>query len=151
MIRLTKQTDYGIVLLARMAEAPGHLHRTHELAEATHLPVPMVSKILKAAVRGGLLCSQRGARGGYQLARPAGRISIADVIAALEGPIALTDCSITHDECSVESWCRVRDHWQTINRAVATALAGVTLEELAARTSRPLRFEAPLITLGTAH
>jgi FeS assembly SUF system regulator len=151
MIRLTKLTDYGIVLLARMAEEPDRLHSASGLAESTHLPSPMVSKILKLAGRAGLLHSQRGAHGGYRLARAPREISLAEVLAAFEGPIALTDCSASHDDCSVESWCHVRDHWRTINRAVAQALAGVSLAELAEQRTRPARFEAPLVVLGAAH
>ncbi len=129
MIRLTKQADYGIVLLTELA-LTGHAPAA-ELAARTHLPGPMVSKILKLLVRAGLLVSDRGIRGGYRLARSANDISIADAVVALEGPIALTECSQhAEDECSYEAFCRVRSNWQHINRALRSALEGITIGEM---------------------
>ena len=130
MIRLTKQADYGIVLVTQLAQtgqAPAA-----ELAVQTHLPAPMVSKILKFLAKDGLLISHRGVRGGYELARSAAEISVADVILALEGPIALTECSEhSEHECSYEAYCRVRDNWQRINRAVRGALEDITIADMA--------------------
>jgi FeS assembly SUF system regulator len=132
MIRLTKQTDYGIVLLSQIATAHGSQFTASELAHGTHLPPPMVSKILKGLTRAGLLVSQRGAKGGYALARAASEISVASIIEALEGPIAMTECVEESEEgCSYEATCRVRSNWQRINQAVSGALEGITLEEMA--------------------
>lgn len=132
MIRLTKQTDYGIVLLSQIATANGAQFTAPELAEDTHLPAPMVSKILKGLTRAGLLVSQRGAKGGYSLARPASDISVASIIEALEGPIAITECvEESEDGCSYEATCRVRSNWQRINQAVSGALGSITLAEMA--------------------
>ncbi len=130
MIRLTKQADYGIVLMTQLAQT-GQAAAA-ELAAQTHLPAPMVSKILKMLAKSGLLTSHRGVLGGYELACSAAEISIADVILALEGPIALTECSEHSDhECSYEAFCRVRDNWQRINQAVRGALEDITIADMA--------------------
>ena len=133
MLRMTRLTDYGIVLLTHFARHPQRLTRNApELAAAAHLPQPTVSKILKILAREGLLVPHRGAKGGFSLARPAEDITVADVITALEGPIALTECS-THgtDRCGIESLCPVTTNWRRINRAVLDALSGLTLAEMA--------------------
>lgn len=130
MIRLTKQADYGIVLMTQLAST-GQAAAA-ELAIQTHLPGPMVSKILKLLAKGGLLTSHRGVRGGYELARSAAEVSVADVILALEGPIALTECSEHSDhECSYEAFCRVKENWQRINQAVRGALEDITIADMA--------------------
>jgi len=89
-------------------------------------------KILKMLARAGLLVSHRGVHGGYELARSAAEISVAHVIFALEGPIALTECSEhSEHECSYEAFCRVRENWQRIDRTVRQALEGITIEDMA--------------------
>ena len=131
MIRLTKQTDYGIVLMSRIANY-GALEPARGLALSTHLPLPMVSKILKVLTRAGLLKSHRGAKGGYSLARASRDISVADLVTALEGPIAITECiEDTPEECSLEAHCGVRRNWQRINSAVRQALQAISLEDMA--------------------
>jgi FeS assembly SUF system regulator len=141
MIRLTKQTDYGIVLLSQLVVSSEEHHNAPELSRETHLPLPMVSKILKLLARAGLLESHRGVKGGYRLARSPAAISVADVIAALDGPIAITECAPdSSEECSYEAFCRVRANWQRIHHAVHDALASVTLEDMAGpwRANRPV-------------
>ncbi len=146
MIRMTKQADYGIVLLARMAEEPERQVTAAEAAAATQLPAPTVSKILKALARAGLLDSLRGVKGGYRLARPAEEINVADIISALDGPIAITECiDDTPGECSQEPSCAIRGHWQRINDAIRGALEGITLAEMTVAAS----FSPPLVTLGS--
>jgi FeS assembly SUF system regulator len=136
MIRMTKQTDYGFVLLTRLAAEPGAAMNAPELAAETKLPLPMVSKILKLLVRQGLLASHRGVKGGYALARPAAEIHAAEILRALEGSVALTVCiEGSPGECDREPFCTVRGPWQRINKAVFEALAGVTLAELAGMTA----------------
>jgi FeS assembly SUF system regulator len=131
LLRMSRITDYGIVLLTQLASSAGdEVHNARELAARTGLPLPVVSKILKALTREGFLHSQRGARGGYALARPATEISVAAVIDALEGPIALTDCGTHPGACERESRCAVRAPWQQINRAVRRTLEGVRLSQL---------------------
>jgi len=152
MIRMTKQTDYGFVLLSELAarpeEAAGGSHRVAnapELAHETRLPLPMVAKILKLLARHGLVDSHRGVKGGYSLARDPKQISAAEIVRALEGPVALTVCiDGSPGECERETFCAVRAHWQRINEAVDSALAGITLEDLA----RPQAVPAPLVQLG---
>jgi FeS assembly SUF system regulator len=133
MIRLTRQSDYGIVLMTRLAAQPEPGQSAPELAGTLEIPLPMVSKILKLLAKEGLLVSQRGAKGGYSLARPAQEISIADIIESLEGPIAITDCTdetVSAHDCSRESICTVRGHWHVINQAVARALRAVKLADM---------------------
>lgn len=138
MLRMSRITDYGLVLLTHLAAGePGRLHNARELAEATHLPAPVVSKILKVLARAGFLESHRGIKGGYSLVRPAGEISVVDVIDALEGPIALTECGI--GACERESRCRVRAPWQRINQLVRRSLADVRLSDL---VTPPIPFAA---------
>jgi FeS assembly SUF system regulator len=144
MIRITKQTDYGIVLLTHMASQPERQVNAPELAAETQLPLPMVSKILKLLVREGLLLSHRGVKGGYSLARLPGEISMAEIIAALEGPIAITECIDVSSDCSHEQLCPVRSNWQRINAAVRGALEGITLAEM----THPLPTAQKLVTIG---
>ena len=141
MIRITKQTDYGIVLLTHMAVHTERQWNAPDLAGETRLPLPMVSKILKLLAREGLLASHRGVKGGYSLAKPAEETSMAEIVAALEGPIAITEC-IVEGDCSHEADCSVRGNWQRINEAVRGALEGITLAEMA-RPKMP-----KLVTLG---
>lgn len=131
MIRITKQTDYGIVLLTHLAANPDRQYAAPELAGEARLPLPMASKILKLLARDGLLASHRGVKGGYSLARPAEEISMAEIIAALEGPIAITECVSVESDCTHEALCPVRSNWRRINEAVRAALEGITLAEMA--------------------
>jgi FeS assembly SUF system regulator len=143
MIRITKTTDYGIVLLTYLADQPGRLFNAPDLAGETQLPLPMVSKILKSLVREGLLVSHRGVHGGYALARDPGEITVSQIIAALEGPIAITECiDDSPGECSQEPICPVRGNWQRINRALREALEAISLAEMV----HPLPHD--LVTLG---
>ncbi len=147
MIRLSRLTDYGIVLMAQLAQhGLGETHNAREIAEQTRLPLPVVSKILKSLARGGLLHSHRGAKGGYALARPAAEITVPEMITVLEGPIALTECTQHPGACPQEQSCHVREPWQRINAAVNAALASVTLAELAAPA--PLSRVIPLSSIG---
>lgn len=131
MFKLSKTTDYGIVLMAQLASEPSPVpQNARELAASSDLPVPMVSKILKALAKEGLLSSHRGAKGGFVLARDPEALPVAEMIRVLEGPLALTDCAVGPAVCSHESACVVRAPWQQINRAVERALQDVTLADL---------------------
>jgi FeS assembly SUF system regulator len=130
VIRLSRLTDYGIVLMAHLAGAGDGPHAARDLAAETQLPLPAVSKLLKSLAREGLLTSSRGAKGGYRLARPADQITVPEMIAALEGPIALTDCNLHEGACSQEPSCHVRTPWQRINRAIHDALSRIRLTDL---------------------
>ncbi|HEV2855539.1 MAG TPA: SUF system Fe-S cluster assembly regulator [Thermoanaerobaculia bacterium] len=142
MIRITKQTDYGIVLLTHLAAHPDRPYNAPELSAEARLPLPMVSKILKLLAKEGLLVSHRGVKGGYSLSRTAAEITMAEIIAALEGPIAITECVSVESDCTHEALCPVRSNWRRINDAVRTALVGISLAEMA----QPKRQD--LVTLG---
>jgi FeS assembly SUF system regulator len=132
VIRLSKLADYGIVMMTNMARHPTRQHNAAEIAAESHIPLPMASKILKALARAGLLASHRGAKGGYGLARAAEAITVAEVIVALEGPIALTACiEDGPGECGIESFCPARANWQRINDAIRQALEQITMAEMA--------------------
>jgi len=136
MVRISKITDYGIVLMTYFARSPaGTVHTARDLSEESRVPFPTVSKILKAFSREGLLESHRGVKGGYSLARPPERISVMSMIVALEGPIGVTECtSDLPGLCDLEDVCPARANWQIINQAVRRALDGLSLAEM----TRPL-------------
>lgn len=130
MLRLSKLADYGTSVMTVLAGDPGAVRNAAELAQLTHVSMPTVSKILKALARDKLVVSMRGAQGGYRLARAPREITMAEVIAALEGPIALTECAEAQGHCTIEPRCAVRTNWQRINLAIAEALRNITLEEM---------------------
>ncbi|MEO1089834.1 MAG: SUF system Fe-S cluster assembly regulator [Pseudomonadota bacterium] len=131
MIKLSRIADYGIVLMTELARA-GRAMAMPELAERTRIAQPMAGKILKALARQGLLRSQRGAKGGYDLGRPAALLTVAEVIEALDGPIALTACvDASGTECGIEAICPARSNWHRINAAIREALDGITIAEMA--------------------
>ena len=133
MIRLSKETDYGIVLLSHFASGGvGSSYSARALAGETQIPLPMVSKILKVLARQGWLVSQRGAKGGYSLAQRPDTLSVAEIIKGIEGPIAITECVDDRGDCRQESVCRTRQNWKVINRAVREALETITLLDMAA-------------------
>ena len=133
MIRLSRLADYGVVLATHLARQSGRWMTAPELAAATALPVPTVAKILKMLAQDGVLESHRGIKGGYALGRPAGDISVADIVAALDGPIALTECiGAEAGSCEIEALCPTRVNWRTINDAVTDALRRVTVADMAA-------------------
>lgn len=132
MIRLSKLADYGIVIMTHMARGRARQHATHDIAEATQVPAAMASKILKSLVRSGLLTSNRGANGGYVMTRDPAGVTVAEVVEALEGPIALTSCTDDSDsDCGIESLCPTRTNWQRINDAIRAALAEISIGEMA--------------------
>jgi FeS assembly SUF system regulator len=132
MIRLSKLTDYGLVLMSCMAgQSEAELHTVRDLAIECRLPLPTVSKLLKILLRNGLLASHRGTKGGYSLAREPYLISLAEIISALEGPLALTQCSSdVAGLCDLESSCRIKDNQRLINQVVRGALENVMLSDL---------------------
>ncbi len=140
MLRISKLTDYGTVVLAHLAREPGHVRSAAGVSEATGIAVPTVRKLLKSLGRAGLVTSTRGANGGYELARPAQMISAADVIDALEGPVSITECSANDSHCDYESTCSVGNSWQRINVAIRRALEDVSLVDLLRANSPVPRF-----------
>ena len=139
MLRISRLTDYATVLLAALASEPQRVQTAASLAEQTHIAAPTVSKLLKQLQRAGLVSSTRGLHGGYQLARPAAQISAAAILDALEGPVALTDCSVGHGQCEIEESCRVGRVWQRLNLAMRRALYEVSLAQLAGLDAAPAR------------
>ena len=139
MLRISRLTDYATVLLAALASEPQRVQTAASLAEQTHIAAPTVSKLLKQLQRSGLVASTRGQHGGYQLARPAAQISAAEILDALEGPVALTDCSAGHGQCEIEETCRVGRVWQRLNLAIRRALYDVSLAQLAGLDAAPAR------------
>ncbi len=137
MLRISKLTDYGTVVLAQMAQSPGAVQTATGLATATRVAPPTVSKLLKYFARAGLVTSQRGARGGYTLARPPELITAVQIIDAIEGPVAITQCSLGHDRCGIEPVCGVGHNWQRISLSIRDALKTVTLAQLA-RPAAPI-------------
>ena len=131
MIKLSRLTDYGVVVMSQMAQDMAAMKTAPELAAATGVPTPTVAKLLKLLVKGGLVESWRGVNGGYALTRNIDDITAADIIEALEGPVALTACVDGSDaDCGVESLCPMRGGWEKVNRAIRAALEEVTLAEL---------------------
>jgi FeS assembly SUF system regulator len=129
MFRLNKLTDYGIVLMAAIAQHP-ELQNARDLSAASQLPLPTVSKLLKALSHCGLLVSHRGAKGGYNLSRSPKQISVAEIIDALEGPIGFTECSVLAGTCDLEPSCAVRGNSKIISLALRGALENLTLGDL---------------------
>lgn len=130
MLRMSKMADYGAVILTTMAHEPERTRNTAEIGAVTCLPLPAVSKILKIFVREGLVVSLRGVKGGYTLSRPPAEISAAQILNAIDGPIGMTECSVTPGSCSRETGCPVRVNWQRVNRALLQALQQITLEQM---------------------
>jgi len=135
MFKVNKMTDYATVVLIAIAQVR-EVQSTQRLATQTSIPLPTVAKLMKSLGRAGLVVSQRGASGGYVLGRPAAAISVADVIQAVEGPIALTACADTSDEqCNIQTLCPVQGKWNRVNTAVRSALEEVTLADMVAEVS----------------
>jgi len=131
MMRIGKLTDYATVILATLASERSRLQNASSLAERTHIAAPTVAKLLKQLHRAGLVDSARGTHGGYQLSRPPDAISAAAILDALEGPIALTDCSVGTGNCCLEHSCQVSRTWQRLNAAIRKSLSEISLAQLA--------------------
>jgi len=148
MLRISKMTDYAILMMVELTR-DGEMLSAQALSERIHVEAPTASKVLKLLAGNELLESYRGANGGYRVSRTAAEISVAEVIAAIEGPIAMTECSVEEGLCSQEDNCELRSNWQRISLAVAQALRDVSLAEMSApmgRKSNPLQ----ITTLNTA-
>ncbi len=131
MLRISKLTDYGTLIMTHMARVPDRMHSAAGLAETLGLGLPTASKVLKALGRHELVTSLRGAHGGYTLARPAHAITVADIIDALEEqPFGLTECSATSGLCEMETGCGIRSNWLRINNVVRRALEDVSLADM---------------------
>jgi FeS assembly SUF system regulator len=130
MIILSKLADYGVIVASHLAAHPERQMTAGALASETLLPRATVAKVLKTLAHAGIVAGARGAQGGYRLAREASRISVADVVASIDGQIGVTQCSIHAPSCERTAFCPTRPHWRRINDIVGTALAAVTLAEM---------------------
>ncbi|HEU0154527.1 MAG TPA: SUF system Fe-S cluster assembly regulator [Stellaceae bacterium] len=130
MIILSKLADYGVIVATHLAAAPERQLTAAAVAEETRLPRATAAKILKALAHAGLVTATRGVAGGYRLARRADMISVAEVVAAIDGDIGLTQCSVHVAECARTNYCPTRPHWAAINRAVEAALKAVSLDAM---------------------
>lgn len=135
MIRIGKLTDYAMLILSEMAKDPDSTLSATFLAESLLLTAPTVSKILKMLSDAHLVESVRGPEGGYHLARPAEDISVADIIAAMEGDVAMTECCESAGLCAIDAMCTMRENWRKINKKVQVLLSGFTIKDLL----KPLR------------
>lgn len=148
MIRMSKLTDYAILILAHLARTEGTL-TAQDLAERSKVPLPTVSKLCKELSKAGLVISHRGRHGGYGLARPAEAISVAEIVEALEGPIALTECGHPGAQvCGIEATCLARDSWDPVSRAIQDALRALPLSAIAPHRAPVPEAPAPVVTLG---
>ena len=151
MIRMSKLTDYAILVLAYLAETRDPRHSAADVADHTGLTAATASKLLKGLTRAGLVDSVRGAQGGYALTRGPSEITAAQVIDALEGPLAITECSSSDSHCDLEPGCRVSEAWRRINLGIHQVLEEITLAQLIAPAEAPLmRMDVGAHTAGAA-
>lgn len=131
MLRLSKITDYGILVLSHLARGPrAATHNAREIASAVELPLPVVSKVLKVLARAGVLESRRGAKGGFALTRRPEELAVTEMIQVLDGPVAITECASPASLCRHQGTCPVRAPLQVINAAVENTLSTITLADL---------------------
>ena len=130
MLRIGKLTDYALLIMSQMAKKQEMLLSTTQLAEMLHLPLPTVSKILKMLSDAHLVSSQRGAEGGYRLAKNPVEITVADIIAAMEGALSVTECCEGFGRCAIDSSCMIRENFRVINKKIQALLAQFTIIDL---------------------
>lgn len=131
MIRLSKLSDYAVVVLSQLARDSGRVVSASGLAESTGIPEPTVAKVLKLLVKGEIVVSVRGAAGGYMMERDPEDITVRELIVALEGPIAVTTClEEGSDSCSITHSCPMKGRWHKVNLAIMTTLDDMSLTEL---------------------
>jgi FeS assembly SUF system regulator len=143
MLRIAKLTDYATGLMTHLARSPERQISAQQLAQEFGLPAPTVAALLKKLARAGLVTSTRGVGGGYCLARPPAAISVAEVIVAIEGPVALTECALADGQCALKADCATRGNWQLISQAVQVALESVSLVDMTAPVAHAMRFQVP--------
>jgi FeS assembly SUF system regulator len=138
MLKISKLTDYATVIMSFLALEPQGVYSAARIAREIHLSVPTVSKILKILSEADLVKSYRGTGGGYQLARSTQDITVAEVVSAIEGNLAMTECCASRS-CTLDSWCSIKENWQIINKIILTALGRVTLHDMTqSLTNHPL-------------
>jgi FeS assembly SUF system regulator len=130
MLKISKLTDYATVIMSFLALDPQGIFSATTIAKEIHLGIPTVSKLLKILSEAGLVKSFRGTGGGYQLARPTQEITVADIVSAIEGNLAMTECCATNSHCALDSLCAIKDNWKIINKIILNALGQVTLFDM---------------------
>jgi FeS assembly SUF system regulator len=138
MIILSKLADYGVIVASHLAADPERQMTAAALADETRLPRATVAKLLKALAHAGIVTGARGAAGGYRLARQGAAITVAEVVAAIDGAIGVTQCTSHELACDRHSFCPTRPHWKRINDAVGLALSAITLAEMVTPFGAPL-------------
>lgn len=146
MLRVTRLTDYAVLVLTVMASEPGRVLSASDLAERAHLETPTVAKLLKPLAQAGLVVGFRGASGGYRLAQDASQISLKAIVEAMEGPLGMTECSAHAGLCNLEAHCGARANWRRVNDVIADALGQVSLTQMQA----PTRDQRLALNLTTA-
>jgi FeS assembly SUF system regulator len=147
MLRVSRLTDYATAVMTCIAAHPDDVLSTAQIADEAHLELPTVSKLLKSLGHAGLVESFRGVNGGYRLARPAGAISLAEIVEAMEGPIGMTECGVSEGQCDREAQCGVRGSWQRINSVLDGALRAVSLADMLRPPARPTEVTVALSEL----
>jgi Rrf2 family protein len=136
MLRLTKKADYGLMALKYLAEQPGAgaqspaAQSAKDIAQAYHIPPPLLAKILQTLARAGLLVSHAGTNGGYALARPASEISAFEVIRAIDGPLFITSCITIHGSCDLAGHCTIKEPLRKVNDSIKELLSNITISDL---------------------
>jgi len=130
MLKISKLADYGSRILFLLATYPDKRYSASQVAQETHIAIPTVSKVLKLLHEAALVNSERGATGGYQLARLPTQITVVDLIAAIDGQLAITECSKGDNICEHHNTCQLRNHWQLINQVILKVLQNLTLADL---------------------
>ena len=135
MLRLTKKADYGLMALKYLAEhAANHpaskAQSAKDIADAYHIPPPLLAKILQTLARGGLLVSSAGTNGGYALARPASEITAFEVIRTIDGPLFITSCITIHGTCDLDSHCTIKEPLRKVNDSIKDLLSGIRIADL---------------------
>ncbi len=141
MLRLTKKADYGLMALKYLAEQPrgssgAEAQSAKDIAQAYHIPPPLLAKILQTLARAGLLVSHAGTNGGYALARPATEISAFEVIRAIDGPLFITSCITIHGSCDLAGHCTIKEPLRKVNDSIKELLSNIRISDLAEGTNR---------------
>jgi Rrf2 family protein len=134
MLRLTKKADYGLMALKYLAEQSAvsgvAAQSAKDIAQAYHIPPPLLAKILQTLARAGLLLSHAGTNGGYALARPATEISAFEVIRAIDGPLFITSCITIHGTCDLAGHCTIKEPLRKVNDSIKDLLSNIHISDL---------------------
>jgi Rrf2 family protein len=158
MLRLTKKADYGLMALKYLAEQPGAgaqspaAQSAKDIAQAYHIPPPLLAKILQTLARAGLLVSHAGTNGGYALAKPATEISAFEVIRAIDGPLFITSCITIHGSCDLAGHCTIKEPLRKVNDSIKELLSNIHIGDLietaeAARTDEAVALRGRLVSI----